>query len=180
MSLKLKNSVLVIVDVQGKLATLMHNRDKLYENLVKITKGCKALDIPILWNEQLPDKLGETIPELKEILSDQTAMAKKTFSCCGNNEFSEQLRSLGHSQVLLVGIETHVCVYQTAVDLVNDGYEVHLVTDAVSSRFEDNYKAGVDRIKDSGAVLTTVEMALFEMLKVAEGEKFKEIIKIIK
>ncbi len=178
--LKMGNAVLVIVDVQGRLATLMHNRENLFANLVKITKGCRALDIPILWNEQLPDKLGETIPELKDILSDLEPMAKSSFSCCGNSVFINRLKEIGRKQVLLVGIETHICVYQTAIDLINNGYEVHLVTDAVSSRFEDNYRIGIDRIKDAGGVLTTVEMALFELLKVAEGDKFKEIIKIIK
>jgi nicotinamidase-related amidase len=178
--LKKDKAALVIVDVQGKLATLMYEKDRLFANLVRMAEGAKALDIPILWNVQLPDKLGPTIPELTEALTGMEPMSKNTFSCCGNSEFSSKLKATGCSQVLLVGIETHVCVYQTAIDLLRDGFEVHLVVDAVSSRLEHNYHLAVQKIKDLGAQLTSVEMCLFEMLGVAEGDAFKKIIKIVK
>ncbi|MDH4158512.1 MAG: isochorismatase family protein, partial [candidate division Zixibacteria bacterium] len=107
-------------------------------------------------------------------------LVKNTFSCCGNQGFSEQLTGLGRKQVLLVGMETHVCVYQTAVDLLGEGFEVHLVADAVSSRTLENKQIGIGAMRDLGARVTSVEMALFEMLQVAEGEKFKQIINIVK
>jgi nicotinamidase-related amidase len=174
------NAVLVIVDVQGKLATLMKDKDTLFENLVRMTRGAKALDIPILWNEQVPEKLGETIAELKEILTDNAPLPKSSFSCCGNPVFMDKLKATGRRQVLLVGIETHICVYQTARDLIESGFEVHLVVDAVSSRFKVNRRIGIERMKNTGAILTTVEMSLFEMLGKAEGEQFKQIAKIVK
>jgi nicotinamidase-related amidase len=174
------STALVIIDVQGKLATLMDEKDSLFVNLTKMVRGALALDIPVLWNEQLPDKLGPTIPELSELLSGMTPYVKKTFSACGKGEFVDGLKELGRNQVLLVGIETHVCVYQTALDLLQSGYEVHLIVDAVSSRTAENKRIGVESIKDAGAKLTTVEQALFEMLKVAEGDQFKQVIKIVK
>lgn len=178
--LKADKAVLTIVDVQGKLATLMKDKDILFDNLVRMIHGAKALNIPIIWNEQVPEKLGETIAPLKEILIDNAPLPKVSFSCCGNPAFMERLKSSGRKQVILVGIETHICVYQTALDLIENGYEVHLVVDAVSSRYEVNKHVGVERMKVAGAVLTTVEMSLFEMLGKAEGEKFKEIAKIVK
>ena len=178
--LEIDNAVLVIIDVQGKLASLMHRRVELFENLRRIIQGVRVLGIPVLWNEQLPDKLGPTVPEIKELLSDMEPLAKSAFSCCGNEDFLLALKSINHKQVLVAGIEAHVCVYQTCMDLLQAGYEVHLLADATSSRTETDYKTAVNRIRDEGAKITSVEMALFEMLKVAEGEQFKQIIKIVK
>ncbi len=178
--LKIENAALVIVDVQGRLATLMYDKDEFFQNMVNIIEGAKILEIPVLWNEQLPDKLGPTIPEIKEILSDKSPLVKKTFSCCGNPDFVAALDETGRKQLLLTGMETHVCVYQTALDLIEAGYEVYLVADCVSSRTAENKEIGIQAIRDLGAKITSIEMAFFEMLKVAEGAKFKQIIKIIK
>lgn len=178
--LELKNTVLIIVDVQGKLANLMYNKEVLFENLQKIIKGAKILGIPILWAEQNPQGLGPTIPEVATLLSDIQPISKIEFSCCGSEHFLKALRELNRKQVLIAGIEAHICVYQTAVDLIGLGYEVQIVADAVSSRTEENKKIGLDKTRDAGATLTSIETALFELLKVAEGEKFKEILKIVK
>ena len=175
-----KNAVLVVIDIQGKLATLMHKQERLYKNVIRMIQGAKALGIPIFWTEQIPDKLGETAPEIKKELEGVDLLIKNTFSCCGGPGFSDKLRDLGREQILVTGIETHVCVYQTCLDLINEGYEVHLVKDAVSSRIKENYRLGVEKIKDAGAKLTSVEMSLFEILKVAEGDEFKQVIKIVK
>lgn len=178
--LKIDDAALVIVDVQGKLATLMHNRDRFFANVVRVAQGAWTLGLPILWNEQLPDKLGPTIPELKEVLRGMEPLVKNTFSCCDNQSFVNKLKATNCHQVLLAGMETHVCVYQTAADLIAGGFEVHLVADAVSSRTLEDKQIGIEAIKSMGARLTSVEMCLFEMLKVAEGEKFKKIIQIVK
>jgi len=178
--LNIDSTALVIIDVQGKLATLMHQKDELYDNLAKIIKGARVLDLPIIWNEQIPDKLGSTIPEIAEILQGMEPLAKTTFSCCGNSNFQARLENSKRRQILLVGIETHVCVYQTAIDLLGAGYEVYLVADAVSSRTLENKQIGIEAMKDAGAKITSVEMALFEMFKIAQGEKFKQVIEIVK
>lgn len=174
------NAALVVVDVQGKLATLMHEREAFYENVVRMIRGARVLDLPILWTEQLPDKLGETLPQIRQHLDGVELLVKKTFSCCGDSDFLERLKATGRRQVLLTGMETHVCVYQTAMDLLNDGYEVYLVTDAVSSRSVANKAVGIEAIKNAGGHITSVETALFEMLVVAQGDQFKQVIQIVK
>ena len=178
--LKLDNIVLVIIDVQGKLSQLMYDKEILFDNLVKIIKGAHVLEIPIIWNEQNPQKLGPTISEIKNLLVNLQPIPKISFSCCGNENFMNKLKTENRKQVLIVGIETHVCVYQTTMDLLNLGYEVHVVVDAVSSRTKGDKQIGLEKMKTLGANLTSVETALFELLRVAEGDKFKMISKIVK
>lgn len=174
------NTALVIIDVQGRLAELMHDKEQLWTNLQRLVRGARVLGLPILWNEQLPEKLGPTIAPLRELLCDLKPMAKNSFSCCGNPAFMEALVKSGRKQALLAGIETHVCVYQTAIGLLERGYEVQVAADAVSSRFAHNKPIGLDRMKGAGAIITSTEMALFEMLVKAEGPAFSEIVKIVK
>lgn len=178
--LKREDTVLVIVDVQGKLAQIMYEKELLFESLQKMIRGTKVLAIPIIWMEQIPEKLGPTVPEVAGLLEGLHPIAKNSFSCCGSELFMTALRELGRKQVLIAGIETHICVYQTTMDLTNMGYEVQVVTDAVSSRTVRNKEVGLARIKEAGGSLTSMETALFELLRVAEGEKFREILKIVK
>jgi nicotinamidase-related amidase len=176
----LENTVLIIVDVQGKLAQLMHNKEALFEGLKKIIKGAKVLEIPIIWVEQNPKGLGPTIPEVAELLTDIKPISKVSFSCLGKKGFVSRLKELNRKQVLIAGIETHICVYQTTIGLLNSGYEVEVITDAVSSRIPENKNIGIEKMKTAGAGVTSVETALFELLKVAEGPKLKEVLKIVK
>jgi len=178
--LKLGQTALVVVDVQGKLAHLMYDKEKLFDSLKKIIRGSQILQIPILWAEQLPENLGPTIPEVAQLLSNTQPIRKCCFSCCGNELFKQALGGLNVKQILITGIETHVCVYQTVIDLLKLGYEVQTVADAVSSRTIENKYVGLEKMKDAGATLTSTETALFELLKIAKGTPFKEIIKIIK
>ena len=178
--LNLDNTVLVIVDVQGKLATLMHKKDALYKNLAAITAGTKELNLPVLWLEQIPHKLGPTITEVSEQLSGQTPISKSAFSGCGEPEFIKALKDTGRKQVLVVGIEAHICVYQTAVDLHQDGFEVEVVADAVSSRTKQNKMIALDKLGKAGIGITSTEMALFELMKTADAPQFRTIARLIK
>jgi len=178
--LEIENTVLLIIDIQGKLAHLMDKKELLFKNVQNLIKGSRTLGIPIIWVEQNPKGLGPTIPEIAAMLSDIEPISKMSFSSCRNDSFLQTLNALDRKQLLISGIETHICVYQTAADLVNMGYEVQAVADAVSSRDLENKKIGLQRMKDSGVGLTSVETALFELLKVAEGEQFRQIIRIIK
>lgn len=179
--LTLNNTALVVIDVQGKLAQLMSQKETLFNNLQKMIKGAQVLDLPIIWNEQLPEKLGPTTPEIAHLLTNSTqAIAKSSFSCCGNPPFMEALKKTHRKQVLLTGIEAHVCVYQTCRDLLDLGYEVQVIADAISSRAAENRQIGLERMKEAGATITSTEMSLFELLRVAEGPQFKEITKILK
>lgn len=170
----------MIVDIQGKLAHMMHEWEMLFKSVQKLIKGMQVLDIPIVWMEQNPLAIGRTVPEIAELLEPAVPVEKLSFSCCGNDRFLDMLADLNRKQVLLAGIETHICVYQTAVDLLQRGYEVQVVADAVSSRTAQNRQIGLQKMCDAGAVLTSVETALFELLRVADGPDFRKILKIIK
>lgn len=178
--LKIETAILLLVDIQGKLAHLMHEKERLFDNLQKLIKGIQVLGIPVLWVEQNPVGLGPTIPEVADLLPDSTPISKMSFSSCRNDRFLQALKEPDRNQVLIAGIETHICVYQTAVDLVDMGLEVQVVTDAVSSRTPENKAIGLQRMRDAGAGWTSVETALFELLGVAEGEAFKALLKIVK
>ena len=178
--LKKDSTVLVIVDVQGKLAHLMYEKKALFEGLRRLITGVRILKIPILWAEQKPESLGPTIPEVAELLTDVQPISKSSFSCCRNDRFLEALKNANRNQVLLVGIETHICVYQTAADLLSLGYEVQVVSDGVSSRTHWNRQVGLEKMRDAGAAVTSTETALFELLEVAEGPQFKQILEIVK
>lgn len=173
-------TVLVVIDMQGKLAQSMHCRELLFENVQKIIKGAQVLGMPMLMTEQNPKGLGPTIPEIADLVPGVRRIPKLSFSCCGDESFSKELSGLQRRQVLLSGIEAHVCLYQTTVDLVASGYEVHVLADAVSSRTAENKAIGLQKMKDAGAGITSVEAALFELLRVAEGPAFKQIISILK
>jgi len=173
-------TALIIVDVQVKLARVMHDKEALLENLQKLIKGAQALGLPILWLEQYPQGMGPTIPEVDELLSDVQPISKLSFSCCGNEAFMRALRALPCTHILVAGIEAHVCVYQTARDLVGLGYEVEVVVDAVASRTLGNKQIALEKIRDVGATVTSTETALFELLGVAEGPAFKRIQEIVK
>lgn len=178
--LDINNTALVLVDVQGKLAQLMADREALFANLQRMVKGAQVLQLPILWVEQIPHKLGPTIPEVAELMGDQTPIAKSSFSCTGSAVFNRTLKQTGRTQVLVVGIEAHICVYQTAVGLVEDGYSVEVVTDAIGSRVASNKDVGIKRMKSRGVSLTSTEMALFELMRTAEHPLFREIQAVVK
>lgn len=176
--LKTDNALLVVVDVQGKLARIVDRSDYVVRNVAKAIRGAKALGIPIVVTEQYPDGLGPTVAEIVDALDTFRPITKRTFSCCAVDEFMQRLGR--RRQVLIAGIETHVCVYQTVMDLLANGYEVHVLTDAVSSRDPENAAFAIQRMIDEGAKVSSVEMALFELLHIARGDAFKEILSIIK
>ena len=173
-------TVFLLVDVQGKLAHSMHAKENLFKNLKKLVKGMRVLEVPILWAEQNPKGLGPTVPEIAELLPDVQALPKHSFSCYKNLEIRQALEGLNRPNVLVAGIETHVCVYQTVRDLSRAHYDVQLVADAVSSRTIENKEIGLEKCRNTGAQITSVETALFELLEVAEGESFKKILDVIK
>ena len=134
----------------------------------------------MLWMEQLPNKLGPTIPELREEMSTLKPIKKNVFSCVRNEEFLNGIKKIKPKRIYLAGIETHVCVYQTAIDLLELGYHVEIIVDAVSSRNELNMNIGLERISDAGGKNTTIETLFFEHLQIAEGDQFRQIINLIK
>lgn len=178
--LTVENTVLIVIDMQEKLVKAMHDRENLAKKAAQMVNGAKVLGIPVIWTEQNPNGLGSTLPEIKERLVDSHPVVKFSFSCCGEPKFMEVVKDCGRKQVLVLGIECHVCVCQTIIDLKELGYEVQVVSDAVSSRTKENRAVGLERAKQAGATITSVEMALFELLKVAHGDSFKQILNIVK
>ena len=175
-----EETLLLIIDVQGRLAKAVFQPEVVEKNIIKLLRACMILDMPVLVTEQYPKGLGRTVESLLELLPGNLPLEKISFSCCGSLGFMSQLRSFNRNDILVAGIETHVCVYQTAVELLEFGYNVHLVTDCVSSRTEENKLLGIRCIEKAGASLTSTEMAVFELLRVAEGERFKAISTIVK
>jgi nicotinamidase-related amidase len=174
------NTVLLIVDVQGKLAHSMHNKEELFENIIKVIKGAQILKIPILLTEQNPQGLGPTIDAVAGLLPDLKPVSKFSFSCCDDERFMQELRALNPRNIIIAGIEAHICVYQTARDLVKATYHVEIIADAVGSRRIENKAVGLEKCKGAGAGVTSVETVLFELLKDAKKDKFKGILNIVK
>ncbi|MDH5511052.1 MAG: isochorismatase family protein [Nitrospinota bacterium] len=173
-------ALLAVIDVQGALAEAMSGREALYTSLGQLILGAQILGLPMVWTEQVPDKLGPTIPQVASLLKGQDPIAKSCFSCAGDQRFTKALSSAGKAQVLLCGIEAHICVMQTAMDLVERKYQVFVAADAVSSREASNVHVALERMREIGVVVVSVEMALFEMLKDASDPRFREMLKIIK
>lgn len=174
------NTVLTVIDVQGKLAEAMFEKDLLFENLRRAIAGAKALGIPILWAEQNPSRMGATVPAVAELLAGLTPIPKMAFSCCGEPLYAHALQATGRRHVILCGIEAHVCVCQTALDLMTQGYSAHVLGDAVSSRSPRNREIGLHRMAQAGATVSCVEMALFELMRTAEHPAFRDVLRIVK
>ncbi|MBE4466051.1 isochorismatase family protein [Vibrio parahaemolyticus] len=175
------NTGLIVVDVQGKLATLMHESNALIENITKLVKGAKALDLPILWLEQNPERLGPTAEPIREVLeSTHLPITKYTFDGCKEATFNVAVENAKVDTWLVCGIESHICVYQTAVSLRQSGYRVELVTDCVSSRTAANKALALAKLTANGVVLTGLEMCLYEMVEDCRAAEFKEILALIK
>lgn len=178
--LKTDEAVLVIVDIQERLAAVMTERQRVVENCLHLIELAGLQNIPVILNEQYPKGLGPTVAELKEALQPYQPHEKVTFSCCGMGTFFQTLSAAGRKKVILCGMETHVCVLQTCIDLLAKGYVVHAVSDAICSRTKENYRTALEYMRDAGAVITCTETVLFQLLEKAGTEEFKVISKRIK
>jgi nicotinamidase-related amidase len=175
-----ETGLLIVIDIQGNLARAAADRELLFESARKLIQGARVFQLPIIVTEQIPGKLGPTIPEVDELLDGIGKFPKETFSCCNDAAFMDAFNKADRKQILLCGIESHICVYQTAIDLLDLGCEVHVVADAVSSRTAQNREIGISKMVSAGAYLTSTETVLFELLKTAGSDKFKDIFKIVK
>lgn len=168
-------SVLIIVDVQTKLAAVMPRRGEVIGNCVRLVEGVKTLGVPVLVTEQYPNGLGPTVDELKAVLPEERAFEKLTFSCGRDQAFLDALTASGRRKVILAGMEAHICILQTALDLMEEGYIVQVVKDATCSRTEANEKVAMDMLRDAGAVVTSTETVLYQMLREAGTVEFKAL-----
>ncbi len=176
-----ENSLVLIIDVQEKLLNAVFNKETLSKKAGIISKTAQILGIPVIVTEQYPKGLGNTVEEVKQVLPENTQFFEKTsFSALNNPEILDAIKSYNKNQIVIFGIETHICVNQTAAALLELGYEVNVVKDACGSRSEIEYEAGLERMKDNGAHILTTEIALFEWLKGAKNPNFKDVQALIK
>lgn len=171
---------LVVIDIQERISSVMLHRERVITESVKAIGGFRILGMPCFITEQYPRGLGKTVPEVADVMGEKVPLVKNTFSCAGSPEFLDELEREGVRQLLVTGIETHVCVLQTVLDLLASGYSVHVAADAVSSRKDLDYTIALFRMRQAGAVVTTVEAALFELLVQAGTDEFRQISRLVK
>lgn len=176
-----ENTALVVVDVQERLAPAMDSKvyERIKNNIIKLIRGFKILDVPVIITQQYTKGLGNTVSEIVEEAG-KDHIEKVAFSCCGEKAFIEELRNKGVNTVILTGMETHVCVLQTAVDLLAEGFQVHVAADSVCSRAKFNWEIGLRYMEKAGAFVTVSEIVLFQLLGAAGTPEFKEISKLVK
>jgi nicotinamidase-related amidase len=177
------DAVLIVIDVQEKLMPVIEGHEEVARNIERLVRGCHVLDVPALLTEQYVKGLGATIPSIKRAFEETSGyepIEKNCFSGYGCAEFVTALRLLQKKQAIVAGIETHVCVYQTVIDLLANGTEVTIVADAVGSRDASNKDLALRRMVAEGTKLSSTEMALFEMLVTAGTDEFREIARLVR
>ena len=179
--LRPNSTALAVIDHQDGFRKILPDFDSIAASISRAVQGFNLLGLPVIVTEQYPKGLGHTAREILDVLSEGTPVVEKTaFSSCGASSFTDHLKMAAADTVVLCGIETHICVNQTAHDLLEKGFKVHLLIDAVGSRFEINRKAGLKKMFSSGVIPCSVEMALFELMRDSRHEKFREVQAIIK
>lgn len=180
--LQAERCALVVIDIQEKLLPPIFNKEMLVRNSQLLIRLGKILRLPVLATTQYLKGLGPTVPDIAQLLPDAEEMDKLEFSCFGSDRFCSAMKSLpnGRNTMLLCGMETHICVMQTALAALENGYIVHVAADAVGSRAEFNWKIGLERMRDAGCVISTTEMMMYELLRQSGTAEFKEMLKHLK
>jgi nicotinamidase-related amidase len=179
--LQASQTALVIVDVQEAFRRAIPELDRVISNIARAAHGFRIFDLPVVVTEQYPQGLGRTVEEIISVLPpDARAIEKSCFSACGATDFTDRLRGLSVEQVVLCGIEAHVCVSQTAHDLLGLGVAVHILEDCIASRTRSNRRTGLRKMRASGCLPSSVEMALFELMRDSKHDKFKAIQALVK
>lgn len=180
--LEVEQCALVVVDIQEKLLPPIFNKDTMVKNSQLLIRLAKILSIPVMVTTQYVKGLGGTVPEIASLLPDVKSIDKMEFGCFGSDMFRSGLKSLPGSRntVLLCGMEAHICVMQTALGALNDGYLVHVASDAIGSRAESNWRIGLDRMRAAGAVISSTEMMMYELLRCSGTPQFKELLPYLK
>jgi nicotinamidase-related amidase len=178
--LQRESTGLIVIDIQGKLAGLVHDSDTLLSNCRKLITGAKILNLPVILLEQNPDKLGTTVDELKLALETTNTIKKFTFDACSEPTFIDAINAGNVDTWLICGIETHICVYQTVLHLQQLGIKTELVTDCISSRTLANKTLAINKLVNKGIHISGLEMCLYELVKDCRTTEFKEILTLIK
>jgi nicotinamidase-related amidase len=174
------DAVLVVIDVQDRLADAMPRRDEVVATTAVLVRSARVLGMPVLVTRQYPVGLGDVVAEVREALGDYTPIDKTAFCCRSDEGFSDELADTWRGQVILVGMEAHICITQTALALVEDGYRVHVVADAVCSRRDSDCEIALERLRYAGIAVTTAEAVLYEALGESGTEEFRTVLAMIK
>lgn len=180
MPIQREDCAAVIIDIQERLFPHIHRHDELESNVIRLIQGLQELQVPLVVTEQYSKGLGPTIESIRGYLGTNQTIEKITFSCCASIAFNETLENLGKSSIIIAGTESHVCVLQTVQDLMEQNYLPVVVEDCVSSRKANDHRVAIERMRQAGAVITTYESLLFELLGEAGNDTFRAISKIVK
>jgi len=175
-----KSAALVVVDMQEKLIPLMSRKERLVDNLIILVRLAELFNIPIVLTEHYVKWLGGTIRDLTESLPAYEPIHKMDFNCCAADNFNRRLESLNVANIILAGVETHICIFQTCFALLEKGFQVHIPQDAVDSRTDENWRIGLGLMRDTGAVITSTETIVYQVLKKAGTAKFKTMLRMIR
>lgn len=159
---------------------VMGQKQRIIENINKLLLLSKLYKLPVVLTEQYPKWLGSTIPEIQESLPAYEPVSKLHFNCCEVDTFNERLDSEDLKTIIVAGVESHICIFQTCVSLLEKGYQVHIPQDAVGSRTDENWRIGLELSKNAGAVITTTESVIYQILKKAGTKEFKQMLKVLK
>lgn len=175
-----EQAALAVIDIQERLLPAIHGAELVAQNALRLIRAAAVLKLPIVATEQYRKGIGPTVPEVSAAIPQFAPIEKLAFSCCGADGFLESLQAKGIRDVILCGIEAHVCVSQTCLDLLDQGFRPFVVADAISSRTPENFRFGVERMRAAGAVIVSTEMILFELLGCAGTDEFKQILPLVK
>lgn len=179
--LDIENTMVVLIDIQERLVEMLNKQEPIIKHSSTLANAANIMNIPTILTEQYPKGLGKTIFQISSVIDKNTPIIEKTsFSAMLADEFKEQIQAAGKKNIIIGGIETHICVYQTVIDLINAGYNVIVAKDACASRSTDCFKTGIQLMKDAGAQIANVEIVLFKLLKTSENPYFKVIQALIK
>jgi len=180
--LQAEHCALIVVDIQEKLLPPIFNNDELVKNSQLLVRLANILKLPMIVTTQYVKGLGPTVPQIASLLANAQPIDKMQFGCFGSNEFRSALKAMpGNRNTLLVcGMEAHICVMQTVLGALNDGYLVHVASDAIGSRVRWNWDIGIDRMRAAGAVISTTEMMIYELLHASGTPQFKEMLPYLK
>lgn len=174
-------ALLIVVDMQEPFLRSIFDRDRLMNNISALLRGVNVLRLPVITTTQYAERMGSVVPDVRKHLPPLlTPFDKMTFSCFASPAFSSEVQRSGRKQIILCGVEAHICVSQSAHDLVAAGFQVHVVADAVSARTEANWRLGLDKMRQGGVILASVESVLYELLREAGTPEFREVLSIIK
>jgi nicotinamidase-related amidase len=178
--LRADSAALIVIDMQAPFVQSVQDSQLITENAANLVRGFQVLNIPVIGTTQYAMRMGDIIPEIRHALPPTPAHNKMVFDCCGAASFNAAVAQTGANQILICGVETHICVCQTALGLVAQGYQVHIAADATSSRSNSDCKIGLEKMYRAGVVPSSVEMALYEMVQEAGSLQFKQILELIK